>query len=242
MSPRIRSVKSKVSHLCRSIMAFTIVVGIVAKRKPSEIWIGDSHVHYLANSGAKLRRYSITPDNRLVIWIGPKLLYTVSTKGFKLDRLTKLLLLIARKNLNVFILLGEIDCRVHLVPKTMALGQVAFDSIAIDYKRETLKMVAKYKLANVTVLTPVPQSDFGLDNPAYPRRGTLADRILVTNLLTDSLLRLISDNFNVINLSTILSNQVGKLNPSLSDDGIHVNALGSRKVLNNIREVNRRTK
>jgi hypothetical protein len=91
-------------------------------------------------------------------------------------------------------------------------------------------MVTKYDLGTPIILTPVPPSDFGLAESVFPWSGDISKRILATNFLTEALMCLNSEGFKVLDLNTLLADESGRLNMHLSDDGIHVNALGSKMV------------
>ena len=231
MKPLVERVKWVFSHSCTSAINFFLIIKIGVKRRPPQIWIGDSHINYFANFGSKLQKHSLhNNQSGLIIWVGPKLLYTVSKKGFQFDLLSKFLLLMLGDKQKVIISLGEIVCRVHLVPKTLHLGAEAFEQIASNFKTEIMKMISKYDLGTPIILTPVPPSDFGLAESVFPWSGDISKRILVTNFLREALMLLNSDSFKVLDLNTLLADESGKLKRHLSDDGIHVNALGSKKV------------
>ena len=57
------------------------------------------------------------------------LLYTVSRDGFKLNKQVRIILRIANNKQPIVFMLGEIDCRVHFVNKTLILGIKEFDNI-----------------------------------------------------------------------------------------------------------------
>ena len=202
--------------------------------KPNAIWIGDSHAHFIARSGKRIRHFAITDKNHLLIWLGPKLLYSVSRDGFHIDKLTNLILKKASFGQKLVLSLGEIDCRVHLVPKTLMKGATELDNIIKSYRVSVVQILEEYDLGSAFILSPMPPSDFGLNNPMFPRNGSLSERVKVTKLLTESLVNISSSEFRVINLFSFLANQDGSLNMKYSNDGVHVNLLGSTEVLNKL--------
>lgn len=226
----LATLKNRISKLLDSVpMIFRLL-----RMKPNAIWIGDSHAHFIARNGKRIRHFSITDKNHLLIWLGPKLLYSVSRDGFHIDKLTSLILKKASIRQKLVLSLGEIDCRVHLVPRTLIKGTTEFDNIVRNYRVSVMQILEKYNLGSAFILTPMPPSDFGLDNPMFPRNGSLSERVTVTKLLTESLVSVSSSEFHVINLSSILASQDGSLNMKYSNDGIHVNLLGSTEVLNKL--------
>ena len=221
------TLKKRISKL----LDFLLVVLKLVRVKPNAIWVGDSHAHFISRNGKRIRHFSITDENHLLIWLGPKLLYSVSKHGLSIDKLTKLVLNKAAFGQNLVLSFGEIDCRVHFVTKTLDKGVKGFDNIAKNYSDSVMEFLKIYNLGSALILTPVPPSDFGLDNPVFPRNGSLSERVIVTKMITESLVNISSPKFRIINLFGILSNQDGTLNMKYSSDGVHVNFLGSNRIL-----------
>jgi hypothetical protein len=228
--------KGILSNKKAEIQNFYSLINQIRQVRPKSIWIGDSHAHHLINQGAVMQKISITADNNLLIWIGPRLLYSVSRKGFELDFLTRMVFKIASENQNVFFVLGEIDCRVYLVSKTLPGGQDAFAEIAKNYNHQISRLLRNYGLKRAIIVGPVPPSDSGAQSTEFPRNGTLAERVFVTKKLTESLLKCSSIDVLIVELASILSTENGCLDPLLSDDGIHVNRKGSKIALDEIFE------
>ena len=224
------TLKKRISKL----LDFLIVVLKLLHVKPNAIWVGDSHAHFISRNGKRIRHFSITDKNHLVIWLGPKLLYSVSKHGLRIDKLTNLVLNKASFGQNLVLSFGEIDCRVHFVPKTLNEGVKEFDNIAKNYKDSVMDFLKIYNLGSALILTPVPPSDTGLDNPMFPRNGSLPERVVATKMITESLVNISSPEFSIVNLFGILSNQDGTLNMKYSNDGVHVNFLGSSRILNEL--------
>ncbi len=229
--PTIKISSSKLSFVVRELFDFILVLSRVIFQQPSIIWIGDSHTHFFSRNGQRIRHFSFADNGQLVVWLGPKLLYTISNKGFNLSLLTKTILKLAGREKQFIISLGEIDCRVHFVPKSLGKGALEFDRIVANYKNSVLDFLEMFQGVRALVLTPIPPSDFGVDNPLFPRTGLIAERIQATRLITDSLVAASSGVFSVVNISQVLSDEIGAIDPRYSSDGVHVNRLGAKVVL-----------
>jgi len=205
-------------------------------KKPIKcIWIGDSHSRYIVGNSALTKRYSLSKHNDLIIWLGPRLLYSISIQGFRLNFFDKMILRrVGSINLCVFVF-GEIDCRVHFVPRKIHLYQEELMRIVQGYKIQVTKLINKYHISSSFVLTPIPPSDFGSNNPMFPRTGSLIDRVIATKATSNTLNEYSNENFTVVDLSKYLSNSDGSLNLYYSDDGVHVNSLGSSVILENLK-------
>lgn len=147
----------------------------------------------------------------------------------------KIILKFASNEQTIVLILGEIDCRVHFVKKTLILGDKEFDNIALRYKNIVTQLITDYSLGKAIIIAPFPPSDFGLDNPRFPRNGLLFERVLVTKKIKNSLVKNASESFIVIDNSMNLSCQNGSLDRKYTDDGVHLNFLGSKIVEDEIK-------
>lgn len=209
------------------------VITRISLFKPRIVYIGDSHVHFLSPGKNKLKRFFVTHDNKLIIWLGPKLLYSVSKNGFRLSKIDRVVLRIASNKQPIVIVLGEIDCRVHFVTKTLIFGAKEFDYIAVNYKKNVMALLDTYKLPKALIISPIPSSDLGVINKRFPRNGLLCERVLVTKMITGSLIRISSSRFIVIDVSPLISNQDGSLDKKYTNDGVHLNTFGMEKLMQN---------
>ena len=157
----------------------------------------------------------------------------ISVNGFQLNKTSKVVLRIAGNKQHIVIVLGEIDCRVHFVEKTLFLGTKEFDKIALGYKNSVIILLNTYRLSRAFIIAPIPASDLGLDNPRFPRGGLLHERVLVTKMLTESLVSISSFQFTVMDYSSVVSNNNGSLNIKYTDDGVHLNFFGLKKLTDN---------
>ena len=215
------------------LLNFIFVVLRIFLFKPRIIYIGDSHAFFLSGSKKKLKRFSVTHDNKLIIYLGPKLLYSVSVNGFQLNKTSKVVLRIAGNKQHIVVVLGEIDCRVHFVEKTLVFGSKEFDKIALGYINSVITLLNTYRLSRAFIIAPLPASNLGLDNPRFPRRGLLRERVLVSKMITESLVRISSFQITVMDYSPVISNKNGSLNVKYTNDGVHLNFLGLKKLTDN---------
>ena len=222
---------SRLRNTLRELLDFSLILRKLIIQQPHTIWIGDSHTHFYLRNTERIRHFSIADNGHLVVWLGPKLLYTVSHNGFKLSIFTNSVLKMAGRNKQFVISLGEIDCRVHFVPKSLRKGALEFDRIVSNYKNAVLDFLELYGGSRALVLTPVPPSDFGVANPQFPRNGLITERVQAYRLITDSLVAASSGKFFVVNISQVLSDEIGAINLRYSSDGVHVNQLGAKLVL-----------
>ena len=63
--------------------------------------------------------------------------------------------------------------------KTLVLGDEEFINIALRYKNSVAQLITDYSLGKAIIISPFPP-DFGIDNPRFPRSGSLSERVLVT--------------------------------------------------------------
>ena len=153
---------------------------------------------------------------------------------YVLKKRIRIVLRIAGNNQPIVVILGEIDCRVHFVEKTLVLGIEEFDNIAHNYKNFVISLINTYCLSKAIIIAPFPPSNLGVNNPKFPRNGSISERVLVTKMITESLLRISSTQFDVINCSPNISIKDGSLDENYTDDGVHLNFLGSKKIIDKI--------
>jgi hypothetical protein len=191
----------------------------------NHLWIGDSHASFLAD--APLTRFAVTSTADAVIWLGPRLMYSLSREGFPDPLLPEL-----RRRLNltstpIILTAGEIDCRVHLVERRNRPDAFAF---VADYVARASELRIRLDAPHAFLLGPVPPSDLGPENADLPRRGTLADRVAVSRELEaelcESVMRFGDPAISAVPLH-------------LSLDGCHVNLLGSRAVREELAKAHR---
>ena len=186
------------------------------------LWIGDSHASFI--SGIKLSQLFGNKSNTSLVWLGPRLMYSISKKGFPFY--VHLSLKLSRRNTNVIFVLGEIDVRVHLV----ARNDYQFD-FAKDYIDLIASFKEKYKGLNFLVVSPLPPSDLGAQDEKLPRNGSLAQRIQTNAALTSKLKDLcFHHNVQFLDITELICAKDGSLAPKFTLDGCHCNHVGSAKI------------
>jgi hypothetical protein len=193
----------------------------------NRLWIGDSHASFVA--GAPLKRFAITSAYEAVVWLGPRLMYSLSREGFPDPLLPELRYGLNLASTPIVLTAGEIDCRVHLVERRRQAGSLAF---VLDYVQRASELRARLGAPHAFLLGPVPPSDQGPENLQLPRRGTLVERVAATRELEaelyDSVIRLDDPAISAVPLGRCLADpRTGELAQDLSLDGCHVNARGS---------------
>jgi hypothetical protein len=201
----------------------------IATRRPLErLWIGDSHATFVA--GTRVRAFDVSSEHEGVVWLGPRLMYSIARDGFpdpltpELDGVSLDLTLTP-----VVLVFGEIDCRVHLVERLAAGGSLEFVS---RYVVRAAELRARLGASDIVLLGPVPPSDKGESNPEFPKNGTLAERIAVSRLLertlSEATASLRDRRVAAVPITSLLAgSETGALARQLTDDGTHVNPLGA---------------
>jgi hypothetical protein len=202
-----------------------------ARRTPlNTLWIGDSHASFFAN--APLKRFIVTSAGDAVVWLGPRLMYSLSREGFPEPLLPELRRGLDLATTPIILTAGEIDCRVHLVDRRHLVDTFAF---VANYVSRVSELRARLGAPRAFLLGPVPPSDLGPDNSDLPRRGSLAERIAVSKRLEaelcESVICVGDPAISAVPLSQRLGDRdTGELSRHLSLDGCHVNPLGSQTV------------
>lgn len=192
--------------------------------KSRNLIVGDSHSPFLA--GNQLKRFYRGEENFYCLYLGPRLLHSVATKGF--PSLAFVMLSHLHWNSVIFIL-GEIDVRVFLANKERSFR--VSDQVAASYLTECVRISEVLKSKSVMVLAPVPPSNLGKENLRFPRNGSLQARVKAfndLNALLDKNCRKYSVPF--IDTRKILTNSSGSLKKKLTNDGCHLNSRGSSLV------------
>ena len=204
------------------------LIRIATRRPLNRLWIGDSHATFVA--GTRVRPFDVSSEHEGVVWLGPRLMYSIAREGFpdpltpELDGVSLDLTLTP-----VVLVFGEIDCRVHLVERLAAGGRLDFVS---RYVARAAELRARVGASHIVLLCPVPPSDKGELDPEFPKNGTLAERIAVTQLLertlSEATASLGEPRVVVVPITGLLTgSETGELAPQFTDDGTHVNPLGA---------------
>jgi hypothetical protein len=208
------------------------------------IYIGDSHIWYIAaeKESTKISRIYFNSNGDLILWLGPKLMYTIGIKGFEFNLLQKLSLLIAnKKNYNNLVAhFGEIDCRVW---SSKLDNMEKIELVSKRYISRIENLSSFYGLARSVLISPIPPSDRGQTNLDFPKNGSLATRVQVTARITLSLEA--NQNINMIKVlnsqrlvgSNTIGPDFGSLSAVFTLDSCHVNKKGAEIIKRNLNEL-----
>jgi hypothetical protein len=218
---------TEVPSLARARLEVQWLLHRTRRTSLNRLWIGDSHASFLAD--APLKRFALTSGADAVVWLGPRLMYSLSREGFPDPLIPEL-----RKGLDladtpIVLAAGEIDCRVHLVERRNQAGFLAF---VADYVQRVSELRVRLGAPRAFILGPVPPSDLGPENFELPRIGTLLERVAVSKELEaelcESVIRLEDPALSAFPLGRRLADKrTGELARNFSLDGCHVNRLGS---------------
>jgi lysophospholipase L1-like esterase len=217
---------------------------VKSQSKSQIVFMGDSHAWYLANCvpATPKSHVFLNEQGELVIWLGPRLMYSVGAKGFNFGALQALALLIAKKkNFSYLVVcLGEIDCRMYSSKLENSSDLV---KLVNRYYEHLLRTSETYGFREVLVITPIPPSDLGAVNESFPRRSSLETRVSTTSILTQNLIEFSEKfGFKTINSQALLglassSTIIGELNGAYSLDGCHVNKDGAELIRMHINSI-----
>jgi hypothetical protein len=192
----------------------------------NEIWIGDSHAVYLARSDRGTLGRSRRFNGVWSIWRGARLLYSTGINGIsKKEKILLKFLSIKSKQATLFVVHGEIDCRMHwrnwkFKDNTAPIWVEKY----IDLFQE-LSVEIGFK--NIIFVGPVPPADTeeGI-NIKYPRDGSIYERVEATILLDNALFKGVSSRKgNYISLINMFSNEKDhSLMAKFTNDGCHLNS------------------
>lgn len=226
----------------RTAAAFAMLVVSVRRNALTELWIGDSHAqHY--NRGQTFARLFRGRDGQFVYHHGPRLMYSIATRGFD-NQVLSFVRLVRRVSPPGRILLvltaGEIDVRCHLVPQSSSPG-FSFDFVDAYVARAIA--LADMAGAETMVLTMHPPvSPSAPDRREYPVRGSGEDRIAISEQLRREVHRAAASHGEthhilVLDATDELADASGALRPEVTDDEIHTNVAGIAVVRARLREL-----
>ena len=195
---------------------------IINRSRDKYLVVGDSHSCYIA--GKPVRLFLKGEDCFYALWLGPKTLHSIARSSIDIGIFHRLIKLI-RYNSIIF-QLGEIDVRVFLGDQQNSFHLLP--NVLDDYAKMVIKFSHSVGVKNLFIMAPVPPSDFGFDNPKYPRAGSLQNRVSSHRKLNSDLQKVCNQNGVVfLDATSILSNETGSLDLEFTSDGCHVNSEGS---------------
>ena len=192
------------------------------------IWLGDSHTRFNLGHPQREGRFVRISDGDFVWSIGPRLMYAVARRGWPADvRMGAAFVRRAsrRLRLNVCAVLGEIDVRVFLGER------YATDTLDLSFvSAYVARCVELARAMHATPVVVVPVPPYGQPDPQheYRRICSLEERVAAHQRLRRAL-RESTDSRGVqlFDPTSRLALPSGALWPALTDDGLHLNPLGS---------------
>jgi lysophospholipase L1-like esterase len=134
-----------------------------------------------------------------------------------------------RSGVVLCVLLGEIDVRAHLAVRAPeALAE--FDFVG-NYVARVRDLGAVVRSPKVVVVVPVPPTEEGAFNPDWPVRGSFAQRLgqfeSLREALADGVAASPISGLVLLDLTAVLADPDGGLAARLTDDRVHLNAVGA---------------
>lgn len=212
-----------------------ILLGRLAGQEVTLI-VGDSHAVILGGGRLETaRRIQRASDigNAYIVWLGPKLLHSVARKGFppwvRVLMSAALTRMAGAAGVRIDLVFGEIDVRCHLASRLRRVGPAAVEGLGDEFVAFLRACVENQGVLEVRYHEPTPPSDLGMQNKAFPRAGTLAERIECHRLLARRIAAGIAARFGNDPRVLFIPNppgarlEDGSLNPGWTDDGCHFN-------------------
>ena len=203
--------------------AWLRLVIAMRRRRPTELWIGDSHamgINRPVTNGMFMRG----PDGMLVLRAGAKLMYSLARDGFppRVMRVARFVHRFGRPGAFVPIFsAGDIDVRVHL-PKR---PEATFEFVE-RYVEQCLSVAELFKATKIGFLVPPPPVDARPEEVWFPITGTMDDRLAAQKRLVDALYEAAGKvpHAVLIDLTPVLSGPTGGMPVELTMDGAHTDA------------------
>ena len=217
------------------IRAWVALAIAMRRRKPTELWLGDSHA-LCFNSPISLAMFLRTPDGQFIVRFGARLMHSLSKNGIpaKIMRVARFVGRFGRPGSMVPIIsAGEIDIRCHLPGREHDFSFVA------GYVDEVAAMVETFKAPRGYIVVPPPPN---VDCPSvdlFPIKGTIDERIAAFRAMRAALIDAVEPHPKValLDFTDVLGNPDGTMIAALSDDGCHTNVQGRSIVRARVEEL-----
>ena len=196
--------------LLKKLLVFCLLAGFVSAFPVIHV-IGDSHC-----------REFIGIENTVPHHIGPITMHRVGRDGIAaLDfRVYQV-----QENDIVILSFGEIDVRCHIGKqrdlKNRELEEV-IDTLLYQYLQTVRQCRSFYENIEVILYTVTPPTD-QIDNPEFPKYGSIEDRIFISKLFNRKLEKMCSSNgLKLLDVYDDYADETGALNVILSDANVHI--------------------
>lgn len=233
---RPRRLARAAKHRTRFLWSALQFVVAAARGNVRELWLGDSHVAHFNDPTWPCEPLREVAPGRWVFWLGPKLMYSLASRGMPTDvgRLATALRIVGRPNRTVFVAAtGEIDIRCHLVPRLA--GTTTMPDFPSRYVANVQALAAQARAVAAAVVVPVPPSaTYAADPEQFPVRGTLTERVAVHGRVREALTTAVAaveasgttPPLLLVDATTELSAPSGEIRAELTIDGCHTNDAG----------------
>lgn len=199
-----------------------------SKTEIANVWLGDSHASF--NSGIPLRDLLRRSGTDALIWLGPRLMFSISKDGFPDFLFKPRYKNLMKGNRKLLVSFGEIDIRVHLSRESSKVQKFEWVGSYVEAVSELLNF---WNPSVVFILGPVPPSG-GMVDSQFPVNETLALRIEGTNLMNEKLATQTSNNPKIrfVSLSSLLGDNEGLLLSKFYQDGVHASGNSRLEIQN----------
>lgn len=149
--------------------------------------IGDSHVDFLSGYNSIQPEWPLPHDDRVQLYktyrLGAVLAFTISKKDSKGYLRLREVLKIIPKGSYVMLVLGEIDCRVHLLKQSQIQKRTKEQIVkeCVDSYFESIIYLKKNKFKPV-VWAVIPSTLYEVADSDYPTYGSCKERNEITRL------------------------------------------------------------
>lgn len=232
----LRQLAKRVQSKLLFIPATFHLLVAMRRRRPTELWIGDSHA-MSTNHDIVSSMFMRGSDGQLILRCGAKLLYTVARDGWppRVTRVVRLVGLFVRPGSLIPIFsAGEIDIRAHMSKRP----DDPLDYVPA-YVEQCETIVRQLKAKRSAYLLPPPPCTRKEEDVWFPIVGTLDQ--LVDNAerlhtrLASALVAV--PHAEILDFNDILRDPAtGGIRPEYTDDGAHANALAVTHIRAAIRQ------
>jgi hypothetical protein len=222
MGPPVRpSLPVRVRGKLWPVAAWGLLVLAMRRRRPTELWIGDSHAMTF-NQGIDNAMFFRGPDGQLILRLGARLMWSLGTKGFppRVHRVSRLVRAWGRPGSIVPVFCaGEIDVRAHLAGRPADFGFVD------DYVDRCVQVGEAMRARTVAVVVPPPAVAMEDDESWYPIVGSVEERIAVHRGLRAALAGAVRRHPGTVLLdfTELLADASGAMPVDRTVDGCHTN-------------------
>lgn len=207
----------------RGVRAAFIVLFSLPRAGRRELWIGDSHAAAIV-FGPTWAEFLSGPRGELVLRWGPRLMYSLATKGFP-TRVTRFAGLVARcgrrDSFAPIFVAGELDWRNALASHPES--DMAFVG---EYLDAAVAVANRMKASTAYILVPPPGRPRVDIDPSFPTAGSDEQRLAAFHSLRMALHDASGsrDRLVLIDLTDVLAGTDGWMRPEYTEDGVHTDS------------------